>query len=75
MRMRYRVRDTRGGALNDARFGLRMSGEGEIAKAIDALFTLNARRYNLEDKWCDLSTAHFRRPVPAQTELFDLPPF
>jgi DNA repair photolyase len=65
-----RIRDTRGGVLNDARFGLRMHGEGEIAKAIKTLFDLNARRYTLDDKWCELDTRSFRRPHSGQTELF-----
>jgi DNA repair photolyase len=65
-----RIRDTRGGALNDARFGLRMRGEGEIAKAIDTLFDLNARRYDLEGTWCELNTDGFHRSPSAQTDLF-----
>ncbi len=66
-----RIRDTRGGKLNDARFGLRMSGQGEIAEAIDSLFELNARRYGLGGRWRDLSTSHFRRPPEGQADLFD----
>ena len=66
-----RIRDTRAGKLNDARFGLRMSGQGEIARAIDALFELNARRFKLDGKWPRLDTEHFRRPKPEQRDLFD----
>jgi DNA repair photolyase len=66
-----RIRDTRGGKLNDARFGMRMSGQGKIAQTIDALFELNARRHNLDGLWRDLSIRHFRRPHMGQADLFD----
>lgn len=66
-----RIRDTRGGKLNDARFGLRMRGEGEIARAIDALFELNARKYQLDGEWHDLNTRAFRRPSSTQPDLFE----
>jgi DNA repair photolyase len=65
-----RVRDIRGGTLNDARYGLRMSGEGEIAKSIDTLFDVNARRYGLDGTWRPLRTERFRIPDTAQGDLF-----
>ncbi len=65
-----RVRDIRAGKLNDARFGLRMSGEGEIAKTIDDLFEVNARRLGLDGKWRELRTDRFRIPGPTQGDLF-----
>ena len=65
-----RIRDTRGGKLNDARFGLRMRGEGEIARAIDALFELHARKYGLDGTWHELNTHLFRRPSTSQPDLF-----
>ncbi len=65
-----RIRDTRGGTLNDARFGLRMRGEGEIARAIDTLFELHARKFGLDGRWRDLRIDLFRRPE-AQQQLFE----
>ena len=65
-----RIRDTRGGRLNDARFGLRMRGEGELARTIDALFELNARKYGLDGTWREMNTTAFRRPPSLQPDLF-----
>ncbi len=66
----HRVREIRGGKLNDARFGLRMSGEGEIAKTIDDLFEVHARRYGLDGSWRELRTDRFRVPGSPQGDLF-----
>lgn len=63
-----RIRDTRSGALSDARFNSRISGEGEIARTIQALFDLHARRYHLDSRWHPLSADAFRRP---RGDLFD----
>ena len=66
-----RIRQVRGGALSDARFHTRGSGEGEIADAIASLFALSASRANLDTHWLPLSTAHFRRSAGAQRDLFE----
>lgn len=63
-----RVRDTRSGNLNDPRFGSRMTGEGEIAKAIETLFEMSCKRFHLNEKEFHLSTEHFQRP--GQLSLF-----
>jgi DNA repair photolyase len=65
-----RVRDLRGGKLTDPRFHTRMSGEGETARAINALFEASCRKYglNAEDDDSDLTTKHFIRP--GQISLF-----
>ncbi len=42
-----RVRDTRGGKMNDSRFGVRGHGEGVYAEAIHALFKSTAKRLGL----------------------------
>jgi DNA repair photolyase len=63
-----RVRDTRGGNLSDPRFGSRMTGEGEIAKAIETLFEISCKRFHLNEKHTKLSTQHFQRP--GQLSLF-----
>ncbi len=65
-----RIRDTRQGKLHDARFGTRMTGEGEVAQAIGTLFDLSARKYNLDQDWQGLSTEHFRRDTTVQLTLF-----
>jgi DNA repair photolyase len=59
-----RVRQMRGGRLNDPRFGTRMHGEGPYAEHMLALFRTARRRAGLEDSWGALSTAAFRRPDP-----------
>jgi len=65
-----RIQDTRGGRLNDSRFGLRMTGAGEIAGAIGTLFALRAARLGLSTRWEKLSTSQFRRPSKTQLEIF-----
>ena len=57
-----RVRDLRGGQLNDPRFGHRFRGEGVFAEQIGALFDTARRRHGLDRRTHDLSAAHFRRP-------------
>ncbi len=48
-RVLHRVRETRGGALDDRRFGHRMRGEGPYAQAIADLFSSSARRLGFAD--------------------------
>jgi DNA repair photolyase len=66
-----RVRDIRGGELNDPRFISRMRGEGEIARQIEALFTMGCRRAGLSRGSLGLSTAAFRPPGGKQGLLFE----
>ena len=65
-----RIRALRGGQLNDARFGVRMQGEGVFADQIAALFTLGCRKAGLQHRDLRLSTAAFRRPTGVQLSLF-----
>jgi DNA repair photolyase len=65
-----RIRALRGGKLNNARFGVRMHGEGVFADHIAALFTLGCRQAGLQHSDLQLSTAAFRRPTGAQLSLF-----
>jgi DNA repair photolyase len=60
-----RVRELRGGRLNDPRFGSRMRGEGVFAAQIKTLFETARRRHGLDQKRLELSTAAFRRPAAA----------
>ncbi len=71
-----RIRDLRGGRLNDPRFGSRMRGEGIFAEQIHGLFVSSRRRLGLDQPRPALSAAAFRRPArPAPTtgqlHLFD----
>jgi len=61
-----RVRDLRGGRLNDPRFGKRMRGEGLFADQIRTTFETFKRRYGLDQPRPELSTAAFRRPEQDQ---------
>lgn len=61
-----RVRDLRGGKLNDPRFGSRMRGEGIYAEQIRATFETFKRRYGLDQPRRELSSAAFRRPGQAE---------
>lgn len=66
------IRVTRGGRLNDAKFGSRMRGEGEMAGQIAATFQLFRRKYGLDRKHDPLDATNFRppRPVSGQLRLF-----
>jgi DNA repair photolyase len=70
-RVLNRVREIRGGKLNDAHFGSRMRGQGAYAEQLRALFHLTRSKLKLENRGPELSTAAFRRPT-AQLGLFDL---
>jgi DNA repair photolyase len=67
-----RLRQLRGGRLNDPRFGIRMRGEGVLAQAIRDLFALARRKTGLAGRGPELSTAAFRRPAETPPSLFDL---
>jgi DNA repair photolyase len=66
-----RIRDMRGGELNDPSFGSRMKGEGPIAEMIRQVFQTNVRRLGFPGKKA-LSAAAFRRPHETPPSLFDL---
>lgn len=69
-RVLHRIRETRGGALDDRRFGLRMRGEGPYAQAIDDLFRAAARRLGFDDaRRGDDGPSPFRRPPRGQLAL------
>ncbi len=62
-----RIKEVRGGKLNDARFGTRMRGEGFYADQIEQIFDLSRKRFGLTKK-TELSTNSFRR-VENKTQL------
>jgi DNA repair photolyase len=57
-----RVREIRGGRLNDPNFGSRLRGEGEYATQIRNLFELACRKVGLNAARPRLSAGAFRRP-------------
>ena len=65
-----RVREIRGGRLNDPNFHTRMQGSGAYAQHLSELFELSCRKAGLNSKRPILSTAAFRRSGPAQLRLF-----
>jgi DNA repair photolyase len=65
-----RIRDLRGGQLNDGRFGSRMGGEGILARTIKDFFALASRKAGIQGRGPKLSTAAFRRPGETQPLLF-----
>lgn len=68
-----RIRQVRGGRLNDPRFGSRMKGEGPYARHVARLFQVARRRAGLDRPRVHLSTAAFRRPARpgGQLPLFE----
>lgn len=61
-----RIRQMRGGKLNDSRFGSRMRGEGIFAETIRKMFAIHARRAGLDQPRLVLRTDLFRVPGSAQ---------
>jgi DNA repair photolyase len=69
-----RLRELRGGALNDARFGRRFRGQGEWASVLRQLFRSARATAGLDAGRPPLATNRFRRLEGGQTSLFDVPP-
>jgi DNA repair photolyase len=67
-RVLQRVRDIRGGKLNESNFGARMTGQGTYFDQIASLFAVSRRRSGLDGHF-ELSTAAFRRPTGNQLPL------
>ena len=66
-----RIRELRGGKLNDSNFGSRMKGQGVFAEHIQSVFKLAVRKAGLDNPFPKLSTEHFRRPeTGGQMTLF-----
>jgi DNA repair photolyase len=66
----HRIRGVRDGALNDPRFGSRMTGEGVYAEQIGALFELSRKKAKLSGDPPPLSAEGFRLPPGPQLTLF-----
>jgi len=66
-----RIREMRGGRLNDPRFGARMRGEGRYAETVLELFDVTVRRLGLEHREPAPRATSFARPRRGQLRLFD----
>ncbi len=66
-----RLREARGGKLNDSTYGRRMRGQGEWADLFSTMFKLQRKRVGMADKCPELSAAHFTNGRPRQGELFE----
>jgi DNA repair photolyase len=65
-----RIREVRGGKLNDSTFGTRMRGEGVFAEQVRQLFAVSLQRQGFADRMPALSTAAFRNRGDGQLNLF-----
>src|SRR6188472_3821383 len=65
------IRQMRGGALYQAEFGLRMTGEGPIAQLLSARFQAAVKRLGLNKIRYRLDTLRFAVPESARTALVD----
>ena len=65
-----RVREIRGGKLNDPNFKTRMRGEGIYAEQMARLFQLARKKSGICERWPKLTTEHFRRQAKDQLSLF-----
>jgi DNA repair photolyase len=65
-----RIRNIRGGRLNDPNFGSRLHGSGAYADNISELFEISCRKAGLNSSRPALSAAAFQRPGPSQMQLF-----
>lgn len=65
-----RVREIRGGKLNDPNFKTRMRGQGVFADQMAELFQLARKKSGIKERWPKLTTEHFRRPGRDQLSLF-----
>jgi DNA repair photolyase len=67
----HRIRELRGGRLNDPAFGSRMRGDGIFAETLAQLFRTACQKAGLGGQRPELSTASFRRPGGEQRLLFE----
>jgi DNA repair photolyase len=65
-----RIKDLRGGKLNNSEWGKRFTGEGEIAEAIHSLFYISCEKYGMNKRHIKLTTSLFRHEFSNQMDLF-----
>jgi len=63
------LRSIRGGDLNDAQFGRRMSGTGIMAEQISSLFRMLKKKHNLDRPLPELDTSLFRPPTEPNGQM------
>jgi len=66
----HRVREIRGGKLNDPNFTSRMRGEGIYAQQMAELFQVARKKSGITERWPKLTIEHFRRAGVTQLQLF-----
>lgn len=59
-----RIREIRGGKLNEGNFGSRMTGEGVYADHLRTMFEVYSKKQGLNQRELKLSSGLFRRPTP-----------
>jgi DNA repair photolyase len=69
-RIEGRIREVRGGKLNDSEFGRRMRGTGELAEQIGSLFHLFAKKHGLDGDLPPYDCTRFRPPRPRSGQLY-----
>jgi DNA repair photolyase len=67
----HRIRELRGGRLNDPRFGSRMRGEGFLAETVSKIFRMGCRRGGIRAGFPTLSIESFQRPADGLLPLFE----
>ncbi len=72
-RVESRLRELRGGKLNDTTPGQRFRGIGTWSQVLRQLYQLGVRRSGFVPRPITLRTDHFRPPGGRQLELFDTP--
>ena len=65
-----RIKEIRGGKLNESEIGKRFSGEGEYYNSISSLFDLNCRLLKLNKRNLNLETSKFISKIEDQFKLF-----
>ena len=65
-----RIKDMRGGTLNDNRWNSRLVGEGETAAMMRKMFDVACRKYHLNEERLKLTSSIFVREPSAQPTLF-----
>jgi len=64
-----KIKEMRGGKLNESEFGTRFSGKGELAETIHSLFELSCKKYGLNREKTVLRKDLFKK-VNNQLEMF-----
>jgi DNA repair photolyase len=65
-----RIREMRGGNLNDATFGQRMRGNGRYIQTVHDLFEITTKRLGFDQREITPQASKFRRPDRGQLRLF-----